>query len=212
MSSSIHPTTEITTADESHSSFDKVNHLEVPDDHISKICEELNVDPRCVGFCIGKHRVNLRRVGNEVYQKTGNTVYIKYVTPPGYEWGFFKIISRSQDGIEIAKTEIKKMEKEFLDLIRDGKMTPLRKKHIHEIKAWNPEYRQQRYKNFNRQVDSYHNKLEAGSLSRNHCSSHRDTAKTSNLQNDYTYNHINKTMPKETHEDFCWNIDNFESC
>ena len=72
MSSSIHPTTEITTADESYTSFDKVNQLEVPDDHISKICEELNVDPRCVGFCIGKHRVNLRRVGNEVYQKTGN--------------------------------------------------------------------------------------------------------------------------------------------
>lgn len=211
MSSSVN-TIQNVIPDQAQDDFSRVNNLDIHDDHVSKICEELNVDPRCVGFCIGKHRVNLRRVGNEVYQKTGNTVYIKYVTPPGYEWGFFKIISRSQDGIEIAKIEIKKMEKEFLDLIRDGKMTPLRKKHIHEIKAWNPEYRQQRYKNFNRSLDCAYDKDVANSFTSDYSSVDRNFSDTNTFQYDSKYKHSIRGAPKETHEDFCWNIDNFESC
>jgi hypothetical protein len=210
--------------------LEKLDTLDDMEDHTSKICEELNVDPRCVGFCIGKHRVNLRRVGNEVYQKTGTTVYIKYVTPPGYEWGFFKIISRSQDGIEIAKIEIKKMESEFLELIRDGKMTPLRKKHIHEIKAWNPEYNQQKYKNFNRTREcgfhsntppihppglgftapinriKYNNKPFRGGRARD-----SDT-KLSSYRASLESKEGLRIKEHKEHEDFCWNGDSFESC
>lgn len=164
----------------------------------SKICEELNVDPRSVGFCIGKHRVNLRRVGNEVYQKTGTTVYIKYITPPGYEWGFFKIISRSKEGIEIAKKEIKKMEFDFLELIREGKMTPLRKKHIHEIKAWSPDYRNNNinYKNFNKENSGYVKPFS------------RDEDKY-----DMRSKFDEESLTNDTkHEEFCWTGDHFEGC
>ena len=170
--------------------------IDLHEDTASKICEELNVDPRCVGFCIGKHRVNLRRVGNEVYQKTGSTVYIKYITPPGYEWGFFKIISRSQEGIDIAKEEIKKMETDFLELIRDGKMTPLRKKHIHEIKAWSPDYRvSHNYKNFNKDHTF-----------------RKPFSRDNNSHTHKTRFDLEEPIQDETHEDFCWTGDQFEGC
>lgn len=213
----------VITIEKFENSFsDKIDVLDDMDDQSSKICDELNVDPRCVGFCIGKHRVNLRRVGNEVYQKTGTTVYIKYVTPPGYEWGFFKIISRSQDGIEIAKTEIKKMESEFLELIRDGKMTPLRKKHIHEIKAWNPEYSQQKYKNYNRMRENNLSTIHPTGLGS------KTTPNRTKYYNKTYYRGRNKDIDstclhykdslesneslKKEHVDFCWNGDSFESC
>ena len=50
----------------------------------------VSVDPRTVAFTIGKKKANLRAIATQLEEAHGETVFLKYVTPPGELFGFWK--------------------------------------------------------------------------------------------------------------------------
>jgi hypothetical protein len=73
---------------------------------------QLSVRPEAVGFCIGKHRANLRRIGNRIREDSGSSIFIQYVNT-GNENGYFDIISEDRLAREQAKTALLDSETYF---------------------------------------------------------------------------------------------------
>ena len=73
---------------------------------------QLSVLPESVGFCIGKHRANLRRIGNRIREDSGSSIFIKYVNT-GQNTGYFDIISEDRLSREQAKTALLDSESFF---------------------------------------------------------------------------------------------------
>ena len=90
----------------------------------SKFSLELEVDPRTVAYCIGRGKSNLKDIGNQVLEKTGNSVYIKYINPKTTNWGHFSIVSHSDTAIEIARDLIRESEGKFLANKQDYRIHP----------------------------------------------------------------------------------------
>ena len=86
----------------------------------SRICR-VSVIPDAVGFCIGKHRANLRRIGNRIREDSGFSVFIKYVNTGG-DTGYFEISSEDRLAREQAKTALLDSENHFQKYIMKSRM------------------------------------------------------------------------------------------
>ena len=84
----------------------------------------VNTDPRTVGFTYGKDKENIRTKGTEFKQQFGETVFIKYVTPMGAAFGYWKILSRSEEALSAAESWLRDQEQTCLRAINDGSYVP----------------------------------------------------------------------------------------
>jgi hypothetical protein len=84
-----------------------------------KISKFVGIDPRAVGYVIGKSKINIKEIAVDTLHNTGKSVFIQWI-PPDIYWGSFKITSESQDAIHFAKDKIKTLEKEFVHKVEDG--------------------------------------------------------------------------------------------
>ena len=81
--------------------------------------EFVGVDPRAVGFILGKQHSNIKDIAADVLDKTNSTVFIKWC-PPDIYWGSFKITSSNKHSIRMARHRIRDLEKEFVHKVEDG--------------------------------------------------------------------------------------------
>ena len=72
----------------------------------------VQVHPDAVGFCIGKHRSNLRRIGNNIREDSGFSVFIKFKRDGQYAQ-HFEITSEDRLSREQAKSAILHSERYF---------------------------------------------------------------------------------------------------
>ena len=84
-----------------------------------KISKFVGIDPRAVGYVLGKNKINIKDIAADAKEQTGKSVFIQWI-PPDIYWGSFKITSHSQNAIDFARDEIKTLEKEFVHKIEDG--------------------------------------------------------------------------------------------
>ena len=84
-----------------------------------KISKYVGIDPRAVGYVLGKSKINIKDIAADALEHTGKSVFIQWI-PPDIYWGSFKITSVSQDAIDFATDEIKTLEKEFVHKVEDG--------------------------------------------------------------------------------------------
>lgn len=85
---------------------------------------EVEVDPRTVAYCIGRGKSNLRDIGEQVLEKTGHQVNIKYITPRNQEWGYFSVRSKDDSSITFAKDLLRESEQKFLANQLDRRIHP----------------------------------------------------------------------------------------
>jgi hypothetical protein len=79
----------------------------------------VGLDPRAVGYVMGKGRKNLRKIGNDVFRSVGAKVYIQWNAPKKL-WGRFVICSYNMDAVNMAKTRLKELEASFLLKVESG--------------------------------------------------------------------------------------------
>ena len=72
----------------------------------------VQVHPDAVGFCIGKHRSNLRRIGNKIREDSGFSVFIKFKREGQYAQ-HFEITSEDRLSREQAKSALLHSERYF---------------------------------------------------------------------------------------------------
>ena len=89
-----------------------------------KLFRRVNVDPRAVAFIIGRNHGNRRKMGCNVKDQNGKSIYIKYVQPERYQWGFFKLTSESNETLDLGERLLKAKESEFLKLFQEGRLAP----------------------------------------------------------------------------------------
>jgi hypothetical protein len=89
-----------------------------------KLFRRVNVDPRSVAFIIGRNHGNLRKMGCNVKDQSGKSIYIKYIQPERYQWGFFKLTSESNETLDLGERLLKAKEAEFLKLFQEGRLAP----------------------------------------------------------------------------------------
>lgn len=89
-----------------------------------KLFRRVNVDPRSVAFIIGRNHGNLRKMGCNVKDQSGKSIYIKYIQPERYQWGFFKLTSESIETLDLGERLLKAKEAEFLKLFQEGRLAP----------------------------------------------------------------------------------------
>ena len=89
-----------------------------------KLFRRVNVDPRSVAFIIGRNHGNLRKMGCNVKDQSGKSIYIKYIQPERYQWGFFKLTSESAETLDLGERLLKAKEAEFLKLFQEGRLAP----------------------------------------------------------------------------------------
>lgn len=108
------------TSQNSTNSTPKNNNNTSPSNNKSKkISKFVGIDPRAVGYVIGKSKNNIKEIAVDILHKTGKSVFIQWI-PPDIYWGSFKITSVSLDAIDLARDEIKTLEKEFVHKVEDG--------------------------------------------------------------------------------------------
>ena len=86
--------------------------------------KKITTDPRTVPFTIGRGRVNLKTKGKELKETFGETVFIKFVHPRDHDYGFWKILSRSEPAMLAAEQWLKDKEAECQAAIEDGSYVP----------------------------------------------------------------------------------------
>ena len=84
----------------------------------------VDTDPRTTGFIIGRNHANLKTLGADLKAQYGESVFIKYIQPPGKQWGFWKVLSRSEDALEAASKWIREKEQECHRAIASGTYEP----------------------------------------------------------------------------------------
>ncbi len=84
----------------------------------------VDTDPRTTGFIIGRNHANLKTLGADLKAQYGESVFIKYIQPPGKQWGFWKVLSRSEDALEAASNWIRDKEQECHRAIVNGTYEP----------------------------------------------------------------------------------------
>ena len=86
---------------------------------------KVSTDPRTVSFTIGHHHQNLKGLGTDIKGKFGESIYIKFIHPRSDEFGFWKILSRSDEAIDEAVKWLREKEAECVAAILDGSYNPL---------------------------------------------------------------------------------------
>ena len=71
-------------------------------DRQPKPYRNVDVDPRSVPFTYGHKKGNIRQIAGEIAAATGSNIFMKYITPPNKEFGFWKISSYSEEALEQA--------------------------------------------------------------------------------------------------------------
>ena len=84
----------------------------------------VDTDPRTTGFIIGRNHANLKTLGADLKAQYGESVFIKYIQPPGKQWGFWKVLSRSEEALETASKWIRDKEQECHRAIANGTYEP----------------------------------------------------------------------------------------
>ena len=90
-----------------------------------KLFRSVNVDPRSVAFIIGRNHGNLRKMGCNVKDQSGKSIYIKYIQPEQSQWGFFKLTSESTETLDLGERLLKAKEAEFIKLFQEGRLAPV---------------------------------------------------------------------------------------
>lgn len=111
------------TSTETSTTSDR-NNTGQPTTRNGKLFRRVNVDPRSVAFIIGRNHGNLRKMGCNVKDQSGKSIYIKYIQPERYQWGFFKLTSESQETLDLGERLLKAKEAEFLKLFHEGRLAP----------------------------------------------------------------------------------------
>ena len=111
------------TSTETSTTSDR-NNTGQPTTRNGKLFRRVNVDPRSVAFIIGRNYGNLRKMGCNVKDQSGKSIYIKYIQPERYQWGFFKLTSESQETLDLGERLLKAKEAEFLKLFHEGRLAP----------------------------------------------------------------------------------------
>lgn len=172
--------------------------LEVQDSGTPKLSLEVDVDPRTVAYCIGKGRSNLREIGNQVLEKTGNSVYIKYTTPKNTNWGHFSILSHDSKAIEIARDLIRESEGKFLENQLDGRIHPTDLDFQVKMPKINDNVSYSNSNSHNNQSNSHNNHHYNGRV--NHSTGHNNHSNPrnnhSNSHNNYLNGHTNNSNPR----------------
>ena len=57
------------------------NEIHIPHQNKHRQAVYLEVDPSAIGFCIGRGKCNLKTIGQQLREETGESVYIKYNNP-----------------------------------------------------------------------------------------------------------------------------------
>ena len=72
----------------------------------------VDTDPRTVGFTYGPKHANVRDIAMELNEKYGETVFIQYMNPPNFEFGFWKVLSNSTEACKEVEEWLRKKESE----------------------------------------------------------------------------------------------------
>ena len=70
----------------------------------------VDTDPRTVGFTYGPKHANVRDIAMELNEKYGETVFIQYMNPPNFEFGFWKVLSNSTEACKEVEEWLRKKE------------------------------------------------------------------------------------------------------
>ena len=86
--------------------------------------QRVDTDPRTTGFIIGRNHENLKTQGAALKDQFGESVFIKYIQPPNKQWGFWKVLSRSEEALAAGVQWIRQKEQECHQAIADGSYVP----------------------------------------------------------------------------------------
>lgn len=100
--------------------------------HKSRRVVYLEVDPSAIGFCIGRGKCNLKTIGQQLREETGESVFIKYNNRvKSHPNGRFEILSPSETTCQRAKKMLYDLEQDYLIIQQDKPKNPVDQKNKH---------------------------------------------------------------------------------
>jgi hypothetical protein len=85
---------------------------------------KISTDPRTIGFTMGPKRQHIRDFAEKIRHEKSDTIFMKYVSPYGNNFGYWNCLSNSTEILDQAETWLRDKEQECIQAIIDGSFIP----------------------------------------------------------------------------------------